>query len=457
MNFQAALEDLTTILRSDQISVNHAEREQHSHDESWHHAVLPDAVLYPESRDDVVHILRCASAHQVPVVPFAAGTSLEGHVIPVAKGFSLDMTRMNRILAIHPEDLLVQVQPGVTKTQLNDALRKYGLFFSVDPGSDATMGGMAGTNASGTTTVRYGVMRDQIRALEIVLADGSVIHTGSLAAKSSSGYHLQGLFIGSEGTLGVFTELWIRVYGIPEATVAVRAAFPTAAACVRTATAVVSAGIPVARMEFVDEKILWGINRYARTSFPEVPTLFFEFHGNPEGLAHDRDTVRAMAEEEGAVAFEAVERAEDRARLWSARHVAATAYTAQFPGKRHMSTDVCVPLSKLPDAIAHATAVMDDEGAPGGIVGHVGDGNFHAVLVLNPECVDEVERAKRVNARIVDHALAIGGTCTGEHGVGLGKRIYQAREHSDTVALMRSIKALLDPQGILNPGKLVDA
>lgn len=447
--------DLQAILRADQVTDNRSLCEQHGRDESYHAPVLPDAVVFAESCEDVVRVMQYAHSHRIPVTPFAVGSSLEGHTIPVQGGISLDMMRMNKVLEIRPDDFLVRVEPGVTKDQLNAALRRQGLFFTVDPGADASVGGMAATNASGTTTVKYGVMRDQVRALQIVLADGSVMHTGTLAAKSSSGYHLTGLFVGSEGTLGIFTELWLRVYGLPEKVLAARAAFPDVESCVRASTAIMGAGVPVARMELTDPAILHGVNRYKGTNYPEVPTLFLEFHGNGASLNHDVEMARTLCMEESCQAFEHVESEEARRQLWDARHVAATAFTAQFPGKRHLATDVCVPLSKMPEAVGHARALIDNSFIEGGIVGHVGDGNFHAVLAVDPDNQVEVSEAYRIHEQMVEQSLALGGTCTGEHGVGLGKRKFQTIEHADSIALMRSIKKLLDPEGILNPGKLV--
>lgn len=449
------LSDLQTLLRIDQVTVNDTMRDHHSRDESYHTPVLPDVVVFAETTQDVVSVMRYAQAHGIPVTPFAVGSSLEGHTIPVQGGISLDVMRMNKILELRADDFLVRVQPGVTKEQLNEALGRHGLFFSVDPGADASMGGMAATNASGTTTVRYGVMRDQVRALEVVLADGTLMHTGSLAAKSSSGYHLTGLLVGSEGTLGVFTELWLRVYGLPEKVLAARAIFPDVEACVRASTAIMGVGVPVARMELTDPYILRGVNRFKGTAYPEVPTLFFEFHGSSGALMQDVETARDLAQEEGCVAFDFVESEEERRRMWDARHVAATAFTAQFPGKRHLATDVCVPLSKLPEAVALARALIDSSSIDGGIVGHVGDGNFHAVLAVNPDDAQEVAAAYQIHERMVEQALSLGGTCTGEHGVGLGKRKFQQAEHADSLMLMRQIKQLFDPKGILNPGKLI--
>lgn len=449
------LGDLQAMLRPDQVTINDTMREHHSRDESYHTPVLPDVVVFAESTQDVSAVLRYAHERDIPVTPFAVGSSLEGHTIPVRGGISLDVMRMNKILEIRQDDFLVRVQPGVTKEQLNEALSRHGLFFSVDPGADASIGGMAATNASGTTTVRYGVMRDQVRALEVVLADGSTLHTGTLAAKSSSGYHLTGLLVGSEGTLGVFTELWLRVYGLPEKVLAARAAFPDIAACVRASTAIIGVGVPVARMELADPHILRGINRFKGTSYPEVPTLFFEFHGSSAALMQDVEMARELALDEGCTAFERVETEEDRRRLWDARHVAATAFTAQFPGKRHLATDVCVPLSQLAEAVLHARGLIDNSEVSGGIVGHVGDGNFHAVLAVDPDNHKEIAEAYRIHEQMVEQALRLGGTCTGEHGVGLGKRKFQEVEHRDSLMMMRAIKQLFDPKGILNPGKLI--
>lgn len=449
-------EDLATILRTDQVSTGVSVLEQHSRDESYHHPVKPDCVVFPECTQDVQEVLRYANERGVAVVPYAVGSSLEGHAVPVKAGISMDMMRMNRVLEVRQEDFLVRVQPGVTKEQVNAALRQYGLFFPVDPGADASLGGMAATNASGTTTVRYGAMKENVRALEVVTADGRVIHTGSLAAKSSSGYNLTSLFVGSEGTLGVITELWLRIYGIPEKTIAARITFPDVASTVRASTAMIGTGIRVARLEFVDPVMMEAINHFKHTNYPERPTLFLEFHGSIQGAEEDAQLAMEIAREEGGtdIVIESDEKA--RHTLWDARHSAAWAIKARHPGKEHMSTDVCVPISLLPDAVAHARRVMEEEDAVGGIVGHVGDGNFHASLIVDPSDEADLAKAYRVNERIVLHALAQGGTCTGEHGVGLGKRKYQRNEHGLALDFMQAIKQAFDPAGIMNPGKLVD-
>lgn len=449
-------EDLTRLLPPRQVSQGASVLDQHGRDESWHPAHRPDVVVFAESTADVIAVMAYAHQNAVPVIPFGVGSSLEGHVIPIHGGISLDMMRMNQILDICPEDFLVRVQPGVTRVQLNDALRRYGLFFPVDPGANASLGGMASTNASGTTTVRYGAMRDNVRSLEVVLPDATVIQAGTRAAKSSSGYNLTGLFVGSEGTLGVFTELWLKVQGIPERIVAARAQFPDVAHCVDASAAIVGAGLAVSRIEFVDERYIRAVNRFKGTAYPEVPTLFLEFHGNQSGVQREIELAREAATEHGCTEFVFEVDEKSRNLLWEVRHSAVHSFMAQYPGYGHMSTDVCVPLSKLPAALKHARAAIDQSGIHGALIGHVGDGNYHASLAIDRDDPDEMARALQLNADIVDFALQVGGTCTGEHGVGLGKRKYQAREHGPAIALMRAIKATIDPQRIMNPGKLVD-
>ncbi|MCL6548591.1 MAG: FAD-binding protein, partial [Alicyclobacillus sp.] len=387
---------------------------------------------------------------------------LEGHVVPVRGGICLDMTRMNHVLEVRPDDFLACVEAGVTRQQLNRELRPHGLFFPVDPGADASLGGMAATGASGTTTVRYGAMRDNVRRMEVVLAGGEVVEVGSLAAKSASGYHLTGLFVGSEGTLGVITKLWLRVYGIPEAMVAARAEFPDVESAVQASTAIIGAGVSVARLELVDELYMAAVNRFRLLTradgevYREVPTLFLEFHGSEGGIQADVQMAKEIAADAGCSAFVFVSGEAERARLWEARHSSLHALMAQYPGLRHMATDVCVPVSKLPEAVTEARRKMAELGVRGGIVGHVGDGNYHVGLAVDPDDPADMAKAEALNEAVVDHALRLGGTCTGEHGVGLGKRKYQAREHGAALEVMRAIKRVLDPAGILNPGKLID-
>lgn len=451
------IDSLQKLLSANQVSVNPTELERHSRDESYHAPHLPDVVVFPESREDVSRILQFANSREIPVIPFGLGSSLEGHVIPYRGGISIDFQRMNRILEVRPEDMLVRVQPGVTRTQLNKELKKYGLFFSVDPGADATLGGMAATNASGTTAIRYGVMRDQVRDLEVVLADGRIIRTGGRAAKSSSGYHLTGLFVGSEGTLGVFTELTLRVFGIPEAIMAARAVFPTVEQAVNAAVAIISSGIPVARIELVDALSMKYMNEHSETCYPVAPTLFLEFHGNEEGLKKDVAFAEELAKGEACQGFQFETDTKARAKLWESRHQLAYAFIHRSPGKKLMVTDVCVPMSELAGAVEHARNVLDQAGMEGGILGHIGDGNYHVLLMIDPADPRDVEKAEAINAAIVEYALSRGGTCTGEHGVGVGKIRYQRREHQGALDVMMDIKQGLDPKGILNPGKKLPA
>ena len=449
------VEALSEHLEQDQISINQTIRELHGKDESYHSISLPDVVVFPRSATDVSNIMKTASRLKVPVVPFGRGTSLEGHVIPYENGITIDFSLMDKILEIRENDLLVKVQPGVTRTQVNKELKKYGLFFSVDPGADATLGGMAATNASGTTTVKYGVMRDQVRDLEVVLADGTIMHTGNLAAKSASGFHLNGLFVGSEGTLGCFTELTLKVYGIPEFTTAARATFPTVKNAVEAVTSILQAGIPIARVELVDESSIRQVNHFSETDYAEKPTLFLEFHGNEAGLTQDVEFTQEIVKDHGCddIQFETDNTA--RTKLWDARHNLAYAYIHGNVGKKMMVTDVCVPISELADAVIFARQELDAIGLTGGLTGHVGDGNFHALLMIDMNNPEEVLKAQNYNEKIVLYALERKGTCTGEHGVGVGKQKYQAAEHGEALRIMEKIKVALDPLNILNPNKIV--
>ncbi|BAU26690.1 D-lactate dehydrogenase (cytochrome) [Aneurinibacillus soli] len=449
------IKELQELLSPEQVSVNSTVLEQHAKDESHHPSHLPDVVVFPTCTEDVSRVLTWANENRVPVVPFGVGSGLEGQAIPYQGGISLDFQQMNHILEIRAEDMLVRVQPGVTRMQLNRELKKHGLFFSVDPGADATLGGMAATNASGTTSVRYGIMRDQVRDLEVVLVDGRVIRTGGKSAKSSSGYHLTGLFVGSEGTLGVFTELTLRLYGIPEATMSARASFPAISDAVNTAYAIMAAGIPVARLELVDARSIRQVNTYKGTTYPESATLFLEFHGNEAGLKQDIAFARELADEQQCTAFVFESESLGQAALWEARHHMAYAFMHGYPGRGMLTTDVCVPLSELTGAIAFAEEQLASTGMIGAIVGHVGDGNFHTLLMIDKTNPQEVEQAEKVNDYIVNYALERGGTCTGEHGVGIGKIKYQEKEHGTALDVMRSMKEMFDPQNILNPGKIL--
>jgi D-lactate dehydrogenase (cytochrome) len=429
--------------------------DQHAGDLSYHEPHRPDVVVFAESTAEVSAVLGYANANGIPVVAFGAGTSLEGHVIPLHGGISLDLTRMDGIVAVRPDDLTATVRAGTTRSQLEAAAGPHGLWFPVDPGADATLGGMAATNASGTTTVRYGGMRAHVLALEVVLADGRVVRTGTRAVKTSAGYNLTELFVGSEGTLGVLTELTLRLHPIPEHIVVARAAFPSVEAACRAAAGIIGAGVLVTRCELLDATTIAALNAFKGTTFPESPYLFLELGGTEAAVAGDLETVRELAADEGASAFESESDPTARARMWGARHSALLASLALAPGSKAMTTDVAVPVSELAAAIERARDALDASGLRGGIVGHVGDGNFHVAFLLDPADAESVARAEALNTAVVDDALARGGTCTGEHGIGHGKLGYLAREHGDLVPLYRGIKDLLDPKGILNPGKAV--
>lgn len=455
MQFDQIKMELLAFLTPEQVSDNAIIREQHGQDESYHTPALPDLVVFPRSTQEVSDILKIANAYEVPVIPFGRGSSLEGHIIPYNGGISIDFNEMNAILAIEPENLLVKVQPGVTRSELNQALKKHGLFFSVDPGADASLGGMAATNASGTTAVRYGGMRDQVRDLEVVLANGDIIHTGNSAAKSSSGLHLNGLFVGSEGILGCITELTLRVYGIPEHEVAGRAVFASTDVAVQAVTAIKHAGIPIGRVELVDPSSIRAVNLYSETDYPEQPTLFLEFHGNEAGLQQDIEFATEILQDFGCDQIQFEKDTAARNLLWNARHNLAYAFIHANPGRKLMSTDVCVPINELANAIEFARRELEVSGLIGGLTGHVGDGNYHAILMFDIKDAEEVARAKAYNKKIVEYALAIGGTCTGEHGVGIGKMEYQQQEHGNALQVMKAIKLALDPKNIMNPNKLL--
>ncbi|WP_413363730.1 FAD-binding oxidoreductase [Lysinibacillus sp. 3P01SB] len=446
---------LRSVIPESQVTINQTILEQHSMDESYHSASLPDIVVFPTTTEEVSSIMNIANQHKVPVVPFGRGTSLEGHVIPYDHGITIDFSLMNKIVEVREKDFLVKVQPGVTRSQLNKELKKYGLFFSVDPGADATLGGMAATNASGTTSVKYGTMRDQVRDLEVVLSDGTVIHTGNLAEKSSSGYHLNGLFVGSEGTLGCFTELTVRVYGIPEYVMAARASFETVNDAVEAVVSILQAGIPIARVELVDEISMKQVNLHSKTAYKEQPTLFLEFQGNEAGLRQDVEFMKEIVASHHCEGIEFETDNAARNQLWEARHNLAYAYVHGHPGKKLMVTDVCLPISELAGAIAHAREALNLLTLTGGIVGHVGDGNFHVLLMIDMNDVREIQKADEFNELIVMYALERGGTCTGEHGVGIGKQKYQEKEHGRALLVMEKIKQVLDPDGLLNPNKIV--
>ena len=448
------IDQLQQLLSNEQVTTNAVLLEQHGKDESYHEPHLPDVVVFPKTTEEVSKVVAFANENRIPVVPFGLGTSLEGHIIPYNGGISLDLSLMNAVLEVRSDDFLVKVQPGVTRSQLNKELKKYGLFFSVDPGADATLGGMAATNASGTTSVRYGIMRDQVRDLEVVLANGDIIHTGGLAAKSSSGYHLNGLLVGSEGTLGVITELTLRVYGIPEKTVAGRATFTTVQQAVDSVVALKQAGIPMARIELVDQRSIEQVNAASGTTFAETPTLFLEFHGNEAGLASDVAFATELLDDNGCLDIQFEQDERNRNQLWELRHNLAYTYIHSNPKDRLMTTDVVVPINSLPGAIENSRAKIESMEIDAGIVGHVGDGNYHILLMVDMNDSADIARAKLLNEHVVEFALSLGGTCTGEHGVGVGKAKYQQQEHGSAYNWMKEIKKLLDPNNILNPGKI---
>ncbi|WP_114649066.1 FAD-binding oxidoreductase [Pseudothauera hydrothermalis] len=431
-------------------------RAHHGHDESHFPDALPDAVVFPCCTDEVAAIVRACAAHRVPVIPYGVGSSLEGHILAIRGGVCVDFSQMNRVLAVHAEDMDAVVQPGVTRKQLNAALHGSGLFFPIDPGADASLGGMAATRASGTNAVRYGTMRENVLGLIAVLADGRVIRTGGRARKSSSGYDLTRLLVGSEGTLGLITELTVRLHPLPEAVSAAICTFPDVDAAVRTVIQTIQLGVPVARIELLDSLTVSAINRYSKTTLREAPMLFFEFHGSPAGVEEQAATVQELARDNGGEDFEWATRPEDRSRLWQARHDAYFACLNLQPGCRGITTDVCVPISRLAEAIAGTRADIAASGLTAPIVGHVGDGNFHTLILVDPADSVQIERAEALNRRIVERALALDGTCTGEHGIGFGKQAFLLAEHGEAaVDAMRLVKQALDPYNLLNPGKVV--
>ncbi|MEZ0347402.1 MAG: FAD-binding oxidoreductase [Thermus sp.] len=430
-----------------------AERRRHGKDEGYPEEGEVLAVVYPEGVEDVQRALAWAREHHVAVIPFGAGTSLEGALLPLGEAISLDMSRMNRILQVRPEDFLCVVEPGLTRKALNEALKGTGLFFPVDPGADATLGGMAATNASGTTTVRYGGMRQNVLALQVVLASGEVLELGRGVRKTSAGYDLKDLFLGSEGTLGVITRLTLRLHPLPEHVHTLRVFFPEVEEAVEASYRVMAAGLPVARLELLDELALKALNRHLGSGFPERPALFLEFHSSTrEALEAESALALELMREAGAMAVEAAKTEEERKKQWEARHQAYWALVHLFPGHRFMITDTAVPLSRLPEAVRYAQGLLREMGLTGNILGHVGDGNFHTLVPVLP---GEYQKAEAYAEKLVKKALELGGTCTAEHGVGLRKKKYLPLEHGPALDWMRRLKALLDPEGLLNPGKVV--
>ncbi|MEJ1161585.1 FAD-linked oxidase C-terminal domain-containing protein [Prosthecomicrobium sp. N25] len=456
----ATVETAVGILKQrfgERLSTSQALREQHAHTTTWIPVEAPDAVVFAESEAEVQEIVQVAAAHRIPIVPFGTGSSLEGHLNATFGGISIDLSRMNRILAIHAEDLDAVVQPGVTRKLLNETLRDTGLFFPIDPGADASLGGMAATRASGTNAVRYGTMKDNVLALRAVTADGSVVKTSQRARKSSAGYDLTRLFVGSEGTLGIITELTVKLQGIPEAISAGSCPFPSVKAAADAVILTIQAGIPVARIELLDELQVRAVNTYSKLGLPETPLLLLEFHGTDAWVAEQSERFGEIAAEFGGGPFTWVTKPEERSKLWQARHDVYWASLALRPGAKGVSTDVCVPISRLAECIDETKHDIEATGLLAPIVGHVGDGNFHVLPLVDVENAAEVAVAKAFIERMVERAIAMEGTCTGEHGVGSGKMKYMLAEHgAPALAVMRSLKGALDPLGIMNPGKIVD-
>jgi len=439
----------------DRCSTSSAVRDQHGRDESTYPVTPPDAVVFCESTDEVAAVVALAAAHAVPVIPFGVGSSLEGHLLAVQGGVSIDLSRMNRIVAVNAEDLTVTVQAGVTREQLNREVKDTGLFFPIDPGANATLGGMAATRASGTNAVRYGTMKENVLGLTVVTAAGDTIRTGTRARKSSAGYDLTRLFVGSEGTLGVMTEVTLKLYPLPEAVSAAVCHFPSIDAAVRTTIQVIQMGVPIARCELLDANAIRGVNKHSHLTLREFPMLLMEFHGSPAGVKEQAQTVQEIANEFGGEAFEWASTPEERTRLWTARHQAYFAALQTRPGCRSLSTDTCVPISRLAESINESVVEAEAAGLPYWVVGHVGDGNFHLSYLLDPNDPVETATAERLSEQMVQRAVRLGGTCSGEHGIGLHKIGYLVDEAGPgAVEMMKTIKRALDPKNIMNPGKI---
>ena len=451
------LQELQKLL-GERLSLSEAVREQHGRDESFHASAPPEAVAFAENNDEVAEIARICFQYKKPIIPFGTGTSLEGHVAALHGGVCLDVSGMNQVLEVNENDLDCRVQAGVTRKQLNQHLRNSGLFFPIDPGADASLGGMTATRASGTNAVRYGTMRENVMGLTVVTADGRIIRTGTRARKSSAGYDLTRLFVGSEGTLGIITEIQLRLYGVPEAISAAVCSFETMEGAVNTTISTIQMGIPVARIELMDEVQVDAINRYADFDYALKPTLFFEFHGTEAWVKEQAEMVKEISNDEGGSDFQWETREQERQKLWEARHNAYYAALALRPGSKGWPTDVCVPISRLADCILETRQDIDECGLFVPLVGHVGDGNFHLLFLIDPENEEEeLKRYQPLNDRLVERALRMGGTCSGEHGIGSGKLKYMEAEHGDSLELMRQIKQAFDPHNLMNPGKVIPA
>ena len=439
----------------DRLTTNDTIRARHGTDESYHAPMAPDAVVFPQTPEEVIEIVEICRDHKTPIIPFGVGTSLEGHIAALEGGVSVDLGQMNKVLEVNAEDLDVTVEAGVTRKQLNEYLRDTGLFFPIDPGADATIGGMTATRASGTNAVRYGTMRENVLSLGVVLPDGRYVRTGKRARKSSAGYDLTRMFVGSEGTLGVITDITLRLYGIPETISSAVCTYPNVDDAVNTVILTIQSGVPISRIELIDEVQMQALNKFSDLGYAERPTLFFEFHGTEAGVAEQIESVRAISEEFGGADFAWASKAEDRSKIWQARHDAHYANMQLRPGAKAWPTDVCVPISRLADCIAETRKDIEESGLLAPIVGHVGDGNFHVDMVLDPDDAEEVARATALNDRLVARAQAMDGTCTGEHGVGYGKIDKLAGELGEAVDVMRSLKQAIDPNNLMNPGKIV--
>ncbi|MGB0902920.1 FAD-binding oxidoreductase [Halocynthiibacter sp.] len=453
MEAKTVISALKSVL-SDRVSLSDADRANHGGSETWFAPAPPDIVVYPETTEEVSQIVVICAAHNMPVIGYGAGTSLEGHTSAIHGGVCVDFSRMNKVLQVNDQDLSVCVQPGITREDLNEDLRATGLMFPVDPGANASIGGMASTRASGTTAVRYGTMRDNILAMEVVLADGRVIQTGTAARKSASGYDLTALFCGAEGTLGLITELTLRLHGQPEAVAAAVCSFSDMDAAVNAVITTVQCAIPMARIEFLDSLAVEAVNKDADLGLPIQPHLLVEFHGSDQSVTEQAERFGDVIADFGAGGFDWSSKSEDRKRLWAMRHRAYYACLGLRPGKTAVVTDICVPVSRLAEAVRFARELIDAAGLVAPILGHVGDGNFHAILLIDPKDETELARAKSVSHQMVEHALSVGGTATGEHGIGMGKMDLLHQEHGAAVDVMQSMKLALDPKNIMNPGKM---
>ncbi len=450
---QTAVDELVVLL-GDRVSTNPNVRDTHGKDESWHHPHRPDAVVFPKTNEEVSEIVKICAQHNIPVIAYGTGTCLEGNVIPHRGGVVVDLMNMDQVLRVSQEDLDCTVQARVTRKQLNEHIKDLGLFFPIDPGADASLGGMAATRASGTNAVRYGTMRENVLALTVVLADGRIIQTSRRARKSAAGYDLTRIFVGSEGTLGIITEVTLRLYGVPESMASAVCSFDSLEGAIDTVIQTIQLGIPVARIELLDDVQMNAVNQFSKLDYPVKDTLFLEFHGSETGVQEQAELVQAIAEENSGGEFKWTTKAEERNKLWAARHDVTYATKSLRPGAEIWATDVCVPISKLAECIIETKKDLKESFLIAPLVGHVGDGNFHLGFLINRDDKREMEEAERLNDRLVMRALALDGTCTGEHGIGLGKMKFLTAEHGEGVSVMREIKKALDPYNIMNPGKI---